>query len=67
MNPKNVIKALLVVGFLLGAIVWLSGRGASHAADNLATGPVANYSDGDYVGSEACKDVSHRQTGTLRV
>ncbi len=62
MNSKKLIKALLICGSILAAAAWLTSAGSSQSAKpGQAKVVTANYSPGDYVGSEACKDCHEDQ------
>lgn len=54
------IRALLVCGLLLAALVWLASSAPSQSTKPNQT-QKAEYQAGDYVGSEACKDCHEDQ------
>ena len=55
MNSNRIIKSLLICASLVASVMWLASGSSSHSVKPGQTKP-ATYSDGDYVGSEACKD-----------
>ena len=62
MNPKKLIKALLICGSIFATVAWLTSFGSSQSSKpGQAKVVAANYSADDYVGSEACKDCHEDQ------
>lgn len=60
LSPRKVIKALLICGSLITAVMWLASGSSSQSVKPSQTKP-ASYSTADYVGSEACKDCHEDQ------
>ena len=54
MSPRRVGKALLVLGAISGAILWLASGSSSQSVTPSQTKPVS-YNAADYVGSEVCQ------------
>jgi cytochrome c553 len=54
------VKALLICGFAVATVVWLSYGDSSQSAP-FTKAELALYESEDYVGSEACKDCHEDQ------
>ena len=57
---NKLIKALLICGFVVVTVVWLSYKNSSQSAP-YSGAELSLYQSGDYVGSEACKDCHEDQ------
>ena len=57
---SRLIKALLICGFILSTIAWLSYDNSSQSAP-ISQAELALFKSEDYVGSEACKDCHEDQ------
>src|SRR5262245_32574566 len=64
LSPSRLLKTILLCG-LAGGVMWcLTSSRPSRASTSAAVAPaprIANVDDGDYVGSEACKDCHEDQ------
>ena len=60
MTSNKNIRALLVCGLVVAALVWLASNTSSQSPKPGQT-QIATHEAGDYVGSEACKDCHEDQ------